>query len=201
MKKCVYENHQKKQRQMILTVAQDLFIQLGIDKVSTSMIAKECGLSRPTIYHYFPKKEDLYLSLIRDYTTLVYEKTIANCKAADTAYQRFEIFAYTLSNFLIENKKASALQLSVAQIFPQNELEKTDSKPNEIVAFLTEHFKDGSIRSNLDALPTALTFLYGLESTILTFFRLQHNIETRYHCTIPPLIEQYIQSQLAYLKA
>lgn len=196
-----YENHQKKQRQAILDVAECLFCELGIEQVSTSMIAKECQLSRPTIYHYFPRKEDMYLTLIREYTTQIYETTISACAFATTTYQRFSIFANTLSTFLLENKKASALQLSVAQIFPQNELEKTDTEPNKMILYLIQDFHDGSVRENLDPLQTSLNFLYAIQSTILTFFRMQDSIKQRYQCDIQPLVAHCIDSQLAYIKA
>lgn len=201
MKERVYEHHQKKQRQAILDVTEDLFCRYGIEQVSTSMIAKACGLSRPTIYHYFPKKEDIYLTLIRAYTMQIYETTLSACAAATCTYQRFEIFAETLSSFLLENKKASTLQLSVAQIYPQNELEKTDEEPNKMVLYLMDQFHDGSVRADLDPLQTSLNFLYAIESTVLTFFRMQDNIQKRYQCDIAPLVALCIASQLAFIKA
>jgi len=40
-----------------------LFIQDGYQKTSMDMIARECGLSKPTLYHYFKGKYELFTSL------------------------------------------------------------------------------------------------------------------------------------------
>lgn len=51
-------------REQILTAAMTLFSKTGIEATSMNAIAKECGFSKATIYHYFESKDDMVLSLL-----------------------------------------------------------------------------------------------------------------------------------------
>jgi len=57
--------HQTGTREHILNVALHLFATRGYWSTSMDEIAKEVGVSKPAIYHYFTGKEALLLALIR----------------------------------------------------------------------------------------------------------------------------------------
>ncbi len=48
----------------IINIAARLFSRQGFDSTSISDLAREVGLSKATIYHYFPDKNQIYLDLI-----------------------------------------------------------------------------------------------------------------------------------------
>jgi len=50
-------------RAFILDKSEELFIQNGFEKTSMDMIAEACDLSKPTIYSYFPCKNDLFMDI------------------------------------------------------------------------------------------------------------------------------------------
>lgn len=52
------------QKQAVLDVAKQLFVQRGYEGVSIRDIAQECGLAKATIYHHFRDKEDLFFSVL-----------------------------------------------------------------------------------------------------------------------------------------
>lgn len=52
------------QKQAVLEVAKQLFVQRGYEGVSIRDIAQECGLAKATIYHHFRDKEDLFFSVL-----------------------------------------------------------------------------------------------------------------------------------------
>ncbi|MEM9481638.1 MAG: TetR/AcrR family transcriptional regulator [Verrucomicrobiota bacterium] len=52
-----------RQRQ-ILEVSKGLFLHYGFQKVTLSDIAKELGVSRPTVYQAFPNKEEIFIGLL-----------------------------------------------------------------------------------------------------------------------------------------
>jgi AcrR family transcriptional regulator len=47
-------------RRLLLERATELFAQLGYDELSMSRIAREAGISKALLYHYFPSKRDLF---------------------------------------------------------------------------------------------------------------------------------------------
>ncbi len=52
-------------RQQILACARRLFSQRNYDAVSTTDIAREAGVARGLLHHYFGTKRDLYLEVVR----------------------------------------------------------------------------------------------------------------------------------------
>lgn len=61
------KENQEKLKMKILEGAIELFIEKGIDKVTTRDVTERLGLSRSHIYHYFPNWEQLSLEAIHNY--------------------------------------------------------------------------------------------------------------------------------------
>ncbi|PVA05726.1 TetR/AcrR family transcriptional regulator [Thalassorhabdomicrobium marinisediminis] len=51
-------------REQLMEIAARMFDQNGFDRVSMAMIAREVGLGRSAIYHYFASKDDILASLV-----------------------------------------------------------------------------------------------------------------------------------------
>ncbi|MFI9246905.1 TetR family transcriptional regulator [Streptomyces sp. NPDC053086] len=63
---------ERKKRQMyqdVSDIAVRLFLERGFDAVSVAEIAAAAGISKPTLFRYFPAKEDLVLHRIADHET------------------------------------------------------------------------------------------------------------------------------------
>ena len=58
--------------QRVLAAAQIQFLQLGFGATSMESIAKASGVSKMTIYNYFPSKEALFESCIASRTDAVF---------------------------------------------------------------------------------------------------------------------------------
>ena len=71
-------------REQILTCAVRLFGERPYAEVSTTDIAREAGVARGLINHYFGTKKDLYLEVVRVMATIP-EFAVANLPEADTA--------------------------------------------------------------------------------------------------------------------
>jgi len=55
------ERKKRATRELISNVATGLFIQRGFEEVTVAEIAEAAGVSKMTVFNYFPRKEDLYL--------------------------------------------------------------------------------------------------------------------------------------------
>src|SRR3712207_8138432 len=51
-------------RRQLLVRATDLFATHGYDELSMAKIAREAGVSKPLLHHYFPIKRDLFEALL-----------------------------------------------------------------------------------------------------------------------------------------
>lgn len=67
------------QRRHISDVATRLFVARGFDAVSVTEIAQEADVSRPTVFAYFPRKEDL----VFDRTSRVTEVIVGAARTSD----------------------------------------------------------------------------------------------------------------------
>ena len=55
------ERKKRATRQLIADVATGLFVQRGFDEVTVAEVAEAAGVSKMTVFNYFPRKEDLFL--------------------------------------------------------------------------------------------------------------------------------------------
>jgi len=60
----VLDEHRARQRRQIMTVALDLVAERGLAGVSMSALAQRAGISRATLYHYFPDLEQVLLAWV-----------------------------------------------------------------------------------------------------------------------------------------
>lgn len=57
-------------REQLLDAAQDIIQRRGYNAFSYQDLGEVAGLHKATLHHYFPKKEDFVLALIKRYTAL-----------------------------------------------------------------------------------------------------------------------------------
>jgi TetR/AcrR family transcriptional regulator, mexJK operon transcriptional repressor len=58
----------EKKRAQIRAAAKHLFLQHGFQATSTDAIAAAAATSKETLYHHYPKKEDLFIDVLRSLT-------------------------------------------------------------------------------------------------------------------------------------
>lgn len=66
MARTIAKDHDKK-RDQILKNAAKVFATEGFDRASMSMLARECGISKANIYHYYDSKDALLFDILETY--------------------------------------------------------------------------------------------------------------------------------------
>jgi TetR/AcrR family transcriptional regulator len=66
-------DHEERKR-LILQTALKVFAREGYKNSNLSLIATECGISRPTIYQYFADKEQIYYYAVKQVTGKMFSK-------------------------------------------------------------------------------------------------------------------------------
>ena len=64
-------------RQLILDTSAGLFAAQGFNKTSISEISSACNASKAWIYHYFPNKEDILFTLLRNFLVELQDRIAA----------------------------------------------------------------------------------------------------------------------------
>ncbi|WIV55546.1 TetR/AcrR family transcriptional regulator [Amycolatopsis nalaikhensis] len=86
------ERKKQATRQLISNVATGLFAQRGFEEVTVAEIAEAAGVSKMTVFNYFPRKEDLFLDRhadrLRELTEVVRDRPAGT--SAVTALRRHQ---------------------------------------------------------------------------------------------------------------
>lgn len=112
----------KERRREILTGAARAFAYGGYDATNMDQIARECGLAKGHIYHYFRSKEEIFTEIRTDAVSRLIERLAAIAPAASKdpeAALRNAIAAVIARNFDEEGRYERALPDPVS-LSPQN---------------------------------------------------------------------------------
>lgn len=100
----IYVNHRENQREWILEVAQSLFLENGIDKVTISQITKAARLTRATLYNYFTSKEELAHEVFKIVTKGWVTRNLAEVwNIPGTGFESIERFVNSHFTYLADN--------------------------------------------------------------------------------------------------
>ena len=143
------QNRARLQRDKILRVTSQLLKTVGLDELTTILVAKKVGVSVGTLYHYFPNKHAILYALSE-----LWVESINNLINEIESQNLNEMQLKSFVNFLVDRiaevyKDNSSLLPLVAVMSTMPELEKINSD------YLSHiHSKFASI---LKALPLSLT--------------------------------------------
>ncbi len=66
MARTIAKDHDQK-REQILKKAASVFADQGFDRASMTLLAKECGISKANIYHYYDSKDAILYDILETY--------------------------------------------------------------------------------------------------------------------------------------
>lgn len=167
-----YQKHSEKQFLFVLSVAEQLFVEHGIEKVKLMDIANECGIMRSTLYRYFNNKEEILWHIMRRNTMTFLQKLKEHFETTErTTYDRFRCFMDILyDGFICGTNSYLFIELfsevyQNATSYNNNPLynkvfEDEECQTGDMVRFLTQNFHDGSVREGLSPKKTAVAISY-----------------------------------------
>lgn len=88
------------QKQAILQVAAELFARRGYLGTSMNDVAEGCGLSKPSLYHYFRDKESLLVSIAQEHVAALAE--LVKSVEDDAALRPHDHLEILIKRFLTE---------------------------------------------------------------------------------------------------
>ena len=104
------------EKDRILESAQEKIFDRGFSKVTVDEIAEDLGMSKKTIYKFFPSKEDIMLGILR-MTMRRIEKQVVGIVESDKPFEeKFPAFLALLAN--MARKMGKALQKDIQKYMP-----------------------------------------------------------------------------------
>jgi AcrR family transcriptional regulator len=176
----IYHGHRDRQRDAILAAAADLFVARGIEAVSVADIAGVARVTRPTIYQYFPNKQEIAWAVFEAYVIEEQAALPPEVWSADlTGAARLALLLEVRGHLLHANP---ARTLFFAQFDVLYAHERSTERMNAskrmllgetepLTAAVQAGIADGSLRSELDPTLTVValhTLVAGLERRLAT---------------------------------
>jgi AcrR family transcriptional regulator len=164
-------------RQLILQVAQRLFMEQGYRAVSTRHIAAACGITQPALYRHFSTKEDLYVAVLVDILHSLHERLERLVARNESVPARLHAIAHILPvNWMdtrqmfhdIEHELDSSHREAMALAFQQNVI-------TPIATLFTQGMTQGLLRT------PAQGGLDAVEATFLLFRLLDDHESSNAH--------------------
>jgi len=104
-------------RKELLSKCFDLFAQKGYASITTRQIAKELGVSTGTLYHYFPRKENMFEQLVEQTSQEYLLHFESQLKDGQTLSERFE----ALANFVVKYEDRLIKEICIMVDFSQQQ--------------------------------------------------------------------------------
>ena len=148
----------KQRQEEIIRAAAKRFSRHGFSKTTLEEIARDVRIGKPTIYHYFKSKEDLFYSSITFQSTQFIEdiKAIFNNQDLPVGARLLEYFAFKESI----NHRYKLLYELMLDLFDDDSLEKEKQilqhllhKESEVVGLILSSIYTGRIESMNISLP------------------------------------------------
>jgi AcrR family transcriptional regulator len=156
----MYGHHRENQREWILDVAEDLFIQKGIEKVTIGEIAASSRLTRATIYKYFPNKEQIAQEIFKIVTKGWVERNEREVwNSQGNGYDRIEKFLTTHFTYMFQTPREARFVAEFNYLYAKEWPVETVAKLiSETLGVERQHIldcihrgqADGSLRTDVD---------------------------------------------------
>lgn len=166
----VREQNKSTRYQHIVSAAERLFLQRGLDSVQMQDVAKEAEVGIATVFRYFPKKDKLIVAVAIQNLERILPAFEQIASSPKTAYERLE----DVLNYLLEEDQnspqgnsskfreafesyASFTKEPLPDIDDYIEIQKQIS--NSLIPIMEDGKTDGSIRTDLAIKETLITII------------------------------------------
>gem|GEM_PF-637751 len=155
-----YTLHYDRQRECVLKAAEKLFIRNGIEGTLITDIAAESGMTRATIYKYFPNKQEIAWEILKTFFEALRDfSELEEWSEKWTGFERVEAFISSQFSFFWEDLDRARFMAQFDQIYAGKwDADRMVNLLRDVLVernrFLTRAVEDGrndgSLRSNLN---------------------------------------------------
>ena len=207
----IYAVHRENQREWILEVAENLFIERGIGSVTFADIAHAARITRATLYRYFSDKEHIAQEIFRVVTKGWRDRNEREVWGVEgTGYERLERFITSFFGYLFENPREASFMAELnylyarhwtAEQFIENALEYLQQDRVFVLESIRGGMTDGSLRNDVEAELMLAAFFNFISATISRFGEMGDKVEQEFGASSKTIFTQIYLVFLDGLKA
>ena len=206
----IYSAHRERQRLRILTAAEKLFDERGIDRVTMADITSASGLRASTIYQYFSNKDDIVWAILSELLVEGIAHAKESMEGATTGLSKIagllEFFAGELSKNPAKVRFMAQFDAMYARHWPAERFLKLQAQLNpqgfrNFRKLIREGISDGSLRRDLDPDLTMHAVVNAAIGAQRRLASLGNKVELEYGPPIDRLFRETIRIILLGLRA
>lgn len=102
-------------RQRILDAAQDEFMRVGYERANTNLIAQRFGVSKATIFRYFPTKRELFETVVERIAERWRRGIAIDTIAGDTPREWLTLFAEAALQWILQDEALFVGRMAISE--------------------------------------------------------------------------------------
>jgi AcrR family transcriptional regulator len=205
-----YRAHRERQRRRILSAAETLFNERGIDRVTLAEIISAIGVRPSTVYEYFSNKDQIVWALVEEYMAQSHESLLERYKkATGSTLGKITAMLEALGDELIEHPERVRFQAQFDAMYARDwsvelmlaiEDKILPARLENLADLVREGIADGSLRADLNPDLTMHSIFNAVISTQRRLAALGNRVEQEYGQPIHLLFQEAIRVILLGLR-
>jgi AcrR family transcriptional regulator len=164
------------EKERILTSAEDKFFARGFAKVTVDELAEDLGMSKKTIYKFFPSKEDIMRGIMRLNMKRIERQVTAIVESDKPFDQKFTEFLGLLAR--LTSRISKQLQKDIHRHLPELDQEIETFRREKVFGKLIPMFKqakaEGFLREDMNVDVFMLVFINAVQGIMVPTVLAQH---------------------------
>ena len=151
----------EQRRQRILDTAAQLFARNGFHNTAIADVAKECGISKSLLYHYFTSKEEILFAAMEDHVLLLRETGKGIVEGKGSAREKFQAITRAFLDIYKNAQARHAVLLGELKALDPKQQRRIVKTQREVVGIFNEliaEMMQGAAEAR--SLRTVLTMLF-----------------------------------------
>ena len=143
MSRTIAKDHDQKRAQ-ILTAAASVFATQGFDRASMSQLARECGISKANIYHYYDGKMAILFDILDSYLRALRDRVLAIDVTGPSPEQ---VLQSVISEIMLAYQGADhehQVQISAMSALPDTQQDLLRGYQRQLVSFVSQAIRDNA---------------------------------------------------------
>lgn len=136
----------------VLAGAREVFLREGFEGASVDQIARDAGVSKATLYSYFPDKQALFMAVLSSQCQLQSEQAMGIEILQRPVPEALFSIAHSFLNFLMSDFSVQVFRVCVAESarFPELGRAFYESGPKQVLDEIAAYLSSDKVRQELD---------------------------------------------------
>jgi AcrR family transcriptional regulator len=135
MARTIAKDHDEKRAQILQSAAQ-VFAREGFDRASMTQLARDCGISKANIYHYYDGKDAILFDILDSYLSGLRDRILGVDTGGLTPEGRLRLVAREILNAYKGADAEHQVQMSALSALPEDQQDRMRAYQRDMVRFM-----------------------------------------------------------------